>query len=415
MATLGAPIVLILVGGAALRRLLGEAYINDEEAILEYSQVTWDEVWQRPQQYAWIASREFPVVYCCPVQLHNLLYLGTKWRPVRRINQDGRRLLILSPLIFSGHFKFRLINRINCRITAIHLRMAMAAKTGIYVLLNTPFGFPVLERYFYDNGNRPARLLRLTYDVIDDFTVFDWSPDFGKALDDKMMREADVVITGTNELAELRPGAKFIQCGVDYELFSTAQQMPSDIKDLPQPILGYFGTISERIDLELIARLADAFPGGSIVMIGPVHLPANQLPLRPNIHYLGLRRHSELPAYAQAFDVGLIPFRITPATVKLNPVKTLEYLAAGLPVVATRLPDLDRFYADVVGIADSHEDYVAAVQNVVEQQDQNRIAAGVDIARGASWERMVERINNVLFTEDSHGKEVKNSTELNLP
>lgn len=405
LALLGLPFVLILLAAAALRRLLRGPYCTASDAILLYSQVTWDEVWQRPQQYAWRAAEEMPVIYCCPVQLHNLLFLRGKWSMVRQVMHDGRDLVVLSPLIFSGHFKSRFVHEINCWITAAHLGLAVSSSTRVHALVNTPFGLRVIQHCYYSGHTRSSRLVRLVYDVIDDFTAFDWSPGFGKEFDETLMAEADVVIAGTQELADARPKASFIPCGVDYDLFATPQPAPGDLQNLPRPLIGYFGTISERIDFNIIARLADRFPTGSIAMIGPVHLPVNVLPQRPNIHYLGLRRHSELPACAQAFDVGLIPFRITNATVKLNPVKTLEYLAAGLPVVATRIPDLERFYSHVVEIADGPEEYVRAVEQILEKPSQGRISTGVEIARQASWNLMVKKINESLLPHSTNGSQ----------
>ncbi len=380
---------------SAIRRLIRGPYFQHPEILFEYSQVTWDEVWQRPQQYAWLVSEQLPAVYCCPVQLHNLLFLRGKWKPVRLIEDGERMLLVLSPLIFSGHFKFRLIHDFNCWITTCHLKLAVKSGGQIRTIANTPFALPVIKGWFFPSGSRSESLKRLVYDVIDDFTVFDWSPAFGKAFDEELTALSDSVIAGTDVLAQRR-NATFIPCGVDFQLFSTPQIAPLDLQRLPEPIIGYFGTISERIDLEIIAQLADHFHQGSIVLIGPVHLPSHSLPQGSNIHYMGLRRHAELPACAQAFDVGLIPFRITTATVKLNPVKTLEYLAAGLPVVATRLPDLEKFYSSIVYIADSPAAFVREVERVLANPDPQRTATGVDVARAASWESMVEQINNAM-------------------
>lgn len=398
LAALGAPIVLLLLLFAAVRRLLRGYFFSYEDTVFVYSQVTWDEVWQRPQQYAWVASQQTPVVYCCPVQLHNLLFLRGKWKPIRHISDGSQTLLILSPLIFSGHFKFRTIHEINCLITAWHIKLTVNLSGKFRALVNTPFALPVIKNLFYPQDLPSKNLYCLVYDVIDDFTVFDWSPSFGKAFDRRLTEMASTVIAGTDVLAERR-NAQFIPCGVDYTLFATPQPAPDDLKSLPRPIIGYFGTISERVDLEIIALIADRFTQASVVLIGPVHLASHALPQRANIHYLGLRRHAQLPACAQAFDVGLIPFRITPATVKLNPVKTLEYLAAGLPVIATRLPDLEKFYSHVIHIADTPANFVQAVEQALDHPDSDRKAAGLQMARSASWESMVESINQALLVQ----------------
>lgn len=390
---------------AMVRRMLFGPAITVPGAAFVYSQVIWDEVWQRPQQYAWLTAAQRPTVYCCPVQMHNLLYLGKKSRPVQHFRDGSRQLLVLSPRIFSGHFKSRLIHEINAWVVAKHIELALPPSIRLHTLVNTPFSLRVLEhldgRPFGKRARHRSPLIhRLVFDVIDDFTVFDWSPDFGAAFDERLSAAADATVAGTHELAAARPDTPFIACGVDFDLFSDPQPEPAELQNLPRPIIGYFGTISERIDLELIARLAAEFPQGSVVMVGPVHFAADALPRAANIHYLGLRRHTELPAFAQHFTVGLIPFRITEATTRLNPVKTLEYLAAGLPVVATAIPDLVRFYSDLIAIAHTHEEFVARVSELVTGPDKAPTAAGIERARGASWQAMADAINAVVFADE---------------
>lgn len=384
------------------------------QAVFLYSQVTWDEVWQRPQQYAWLASKEATVIYCCPVQLHNLLFLGKKWREVRRF-QGEHNLLVLSPLVFSGHFKSRWIHELNCWITAAHTKLAIGSVMGtvsgvvseqsdhrpsLRILANTPFALRVIER-LTGNANAPMHRERLVFDIIDDFTAFDWSPDFGIEFDARLSAMSDVIIAGTHELAAARPGTEFIPCGVDFQLFAAPQPEPPELQSLARPIIGYFGTISERIDLNLIDRLAREFPAASVVMVGPIHFDADALPRRKNLHYLGLHRHEIIPAFAQRFDVGLIPFRLTEATLKLNPVKTLEYLAAGLPVVATALPDLVRYYSDLIAIADNEDEFINQVRSALESPGAERQAAGIERARGASWEAMTDKTNKALGVTNS--------------
>lgn len=389
---------------ALVRRLTSGPALTATDAAFIYSQVIWDEVWQRPQQYAWLTAAQHPTVYCCPVQMHNLLYLGKKSRPVQHFHDGTRQLLVLSPRIFSGHFKSRFFHEINAWIVAAHIKLALPRTMRLWTLVNTPFALRVLEhldRARFDGrtvGRRPL-IHRLVFDIIDDFTVFDWSPEFGAAFDARLSAAADATVAGTHELAAARPDTPFIACGVDFDLFSTRQPQPAELQNLPRPIIGYFGTISERIDLDLIARLAREFPKGSVVMVGPVHFAAEDLPRAGNIHYLGLRRHAELPAFAQHFDIGLIPFRITEATTRLNPVKTLEYLAAGLPVVATAIPDLVRFYSDLIAIAYNHDEFVARVAELISAPDKAPVAAGIERARGASWQAMADAINAVVFEE----------------
>src|SRR5207249_4443843 len=135
---------------------------------------------------------------------------------------------------------------------------------------------------------------------------------------------------------------------------------PRELQHLPGPLLGFFGTLAPWIDTELLKQVARAFPHGSIVLIGPVWIDC-EIPNLPNVHWLGPRSYADLPRYAAHFDVGLIPFRINTLTAYVNPLKLLEYLALGLPVVSTPLPDLSCF-ADVVHQATNHDDFVDQVR-----------------------------------------------------
>ena len=134
-------------------------------------------------------------------------------------------------------------------------------------------------------------------------------------------------------------------------------------------------------------------------MIGPVHLDQSELPRRTNLHYFGLKPHELLPAYARGFDIALIPFRITPATVHLNPVKTLEYMAAGLPIVSTRIPDIERFYSHIVHIASSHDEFLQEIELILNSNDRSRVNQGLALAQRASWQSMTDQINAALFRQ----------------
>ena len=114
-------------------------------------------------------------------------------------------------------------------------------------------------------------------------------------------------------------------------------------------MLGYFGVIDERLDYELLARLADAFPNGSLVLVGPVvKVDPRELPQATNIHWLGPAAVRELPRYVKGFDVCLMPFALNEATEFINPTKTLEYMAAGKPIVSTAVPDVVRNFTPIV-------------------------------------------------------------------
>jgi glycosyltransferase involved in cell wall biosynthesis len=405
---LGIPAVPLVCAFAWMRGRLSRRFAGAERVALLYSQVMWDEVWQRPQEFASRLAGGVPVLYVAPVQVHDwLLSLRGRYSPVR-VLPELPGLVVLSPLILPGHYKNRVVFDLNCRITALILRAWLPPESPVHCDINTPFGFPVIARLFLPRGIRSARLARLVYDVIDDFVAFDWAPAFGKDLEIRLLASADTVITGTHELLEKHqeshPDTEFIPCGVDFDLFHSQDGLePPDLHAVPHPIIGYFGSVSDRIDFDLVAVLARAMPHASVVLVGPVRMPAHLLPRAPNINYLGLKPHGELPRYARRFSVALIPFLVNDATVKLNPVKTLEYLAAGVPVVSTAIPDVARFFSDAVHVARSHDEFIELVRAAADAPDAGRIAAGIAMAKRASWEEMARRMHDKLFSAPPAG------------
>lgn len=367
---------------------------------LSFSQVPWDEVWQRPQEYACLTAYRGAVVFLAPVQVHEWIgRIGRRWRPFQMILGDWVPfpMAVLSPLVFSGHFKSRFVFDLNTALMAWATAPWVADTPAARIVTNTPLGLPTLERL----GLLPTT--RFAYDVIDDFAAFQWAPPWTRALDDRLMREAAVVITGTDTLARerraVRPDVVFVPLGVDAARFGIdpAPATPPELVGVTGPVIGYVGSISERLDLDLLDRLGREFPEAIVAMVGPVHLPAGSLPRGSgNFRWFGLRRSEELPAFVRRFSVALIPFRLNEATRRLNPVKALEYLAAGVPVVSTAIPDVVTLYSDVIAVADDANGFVAAVRSAIDSPDAERIKVGRERASGQTWQAMADRMDEVF-------------------
>ena len=184
-----------------------------------------------------------------------------------------------------------------------------------------------------------------------------------------LCRRADLVVTTSQALQEakapLNPNTILVTHGVDYEHFSRALRddltIPDDIKDIPHPILGFFGLIRDWVDLDLLAEVARARPDWHIVLLGDSTVGLAPYRGIPNMHFLGRRPYEQLPAYCKAFNVGLIPFKINELTRAVNPIKLREYMAAGLPVVSTPMPEV-KLYSHLVEVADTAEGFVCAVE-----------------------------------------------------
>ena len=246
----------------------------------------------------------------------------------------------------------------------------------------------------------------VVYDCMDELAAFKFAPERLKQLERDLVGLADVVFTGGYSLYEAKRGWHAnihpFPSSVDRAHFGrartlTAARDPADQAALPHPRLGFYGVIDERMDLKLLAELADAHPEWSLVMVGPVvKLDAADLPKRPNIHYLGGKSYAELPVYLAGWDVALCPFAINESTRFISPTKTPEYLAGGKPVVSTGIVDVRRHYGELeaVCVADTHKAFIAGCEAALQLVK----------ARASTWREAVDEALADLSWDNTHAR-----------
>src|SRR5699024_2448842 len=160
-----------------------------------------------------------------------------------------------------------------------------------------------------------------------------------------------------------------------------------DIKPIKAPVIGYIGVIDERIDMELIQKTAEIMPEYNFVMIGPLHnIDESDKAEADNIHYLGVKDYSALLNYLKAFDFAMMPFSLNEHTKYINPIKTLEYMAAGKPIITTRINDIVRKYAHCVSLINSAEEFKKAVKELETSSEKVRHAKYCSILNKTSWD-----------------------------
>jgi glycosyltransferase involved in cell wall biosynthesis len=249
----------------------------------------------------------------------------------------------------------------------------------------------------------------VAYDCMDELSAFHGAPPGLRALEEELMSRADVVFTGGQTLYEAKrerhPNVHPFPSSIDAAHFREARSIAADPPDqagLPHPRLGYCGVIDERMDLGLLAAIADARPDWHLVMIGPVvKIDPATLPRRDNIHYLGPRNYQDLPAYLAGWDVALLPFAINESTRYISPTKTPEYLAAGRPVVSTPIRDVVHPYGDegLARIAGTPGEFIAAIGKSLEAGDEDPAAWIERVDRflaGNSWDVTWRRMSALL-------------------
>lgn len=243
---------------------------------------------------------------------------------------------------------------------------------------------------------RPSTLV---YDVMDDLASFKGAAAELRLRHRQALRRADVVFTGGRSLhrgvTAHRPyGTHLFPSGVEPEHFAPAAALRPAHR--PTPVAGYVGVIDERVDLDLLADLAGAMPYWELQMVGPVvKIDPEGLPQAPNLLYLGPQPYPRLPEVMAGFDVALMPFALNEATRSISPTKTLEYFAAGLPVVSTRVPDVVADHGAHVHLADDAPGFAAACQQARRRPAGAR--AEIDaVVRRNTWDSIAARMAGVL-------------------
>ncbi len=246
----------------------------------------------------------------------------------------------------------------------------------------------------------------LIYYCVDEYTAFTGNAAL-KDIEEELFRKSDLVVVSAEVLFEKKkqfnPETHIIRHGTDWNHFRTAidgnLDVPIELRDLPRPIIGFHGLLADWVDFELIKKTAEHFAHGSVVLIGKTSVDAEQkikiLDGIPNIYRFGRKPYSELPAYCAAFDVALNPFAINDLTLAANPLKVREYLAAGLPVVSTDIPEVRVLEDCLVGV--DHNDFIAKIEQAIASPKPR--AEVSDRIRHESWEAKVDELRCIISTQ----------------
>ena len=271
---------------------------------------------------------------------------------------------------------------------------------------------PILWTFLPNTVGLVGRLgeSRVIYHCVDEYSAFAGvSRDSLRRMEQDLVRRADLVLASSDTLAAerrpLNPRTHFVSHGVDVAHFSRALDpglaVPADAADIARPVIGFFGLIAEWLDLELIAEIARRRPAWSVVMLGKANVDTSALRALPNVRLLGQKPYADLPAYCRAFDVGIIPFRVDALTVRANPLKLREYLAAGLPVVSSDLPEV-RKYSGLAQLATGADGFIAAIEKALAERDDGLARARTAAMAPESWEARVEEISDLI--EETGGR-----------
>lgn len=244
----------------------------------------------------------------------------------------------------------------------------------------------------------------IVYDCMDELSLFKGAPKKLIEQELQLLKKATVVFTGGKSLFEAKfPLHSNVHCfpsSVDLEHFSKAQNgisVPAELESITSPVIGYYGVVDERMDLQLIEEAAKLLPDCAFVLIGPVvKIQEDELPKLPNIHYLGIKPYSVLPNFLKGFDIAMMPFALNESTKYISPTKTLEYMAAGKPIISTQIRDVVRDYSGCVRLINDAQEFVMEIQKILNNEVRPKTNLYESILKKTSWDATVFKMRTIL-------------------
>jgi len=362
------------------------------ERLLAFSHLRWNFVWQRPQHLLSRMARRWPVVFVEePVTVADRAWLerlapceGVQvWRPHVTGQAPGfhdDHLATLQPMLAQALWEARVDDY----------------RAWFY----TPMAYPLAA----DLSPRAV-----VYDCMDELSAFRHAPRQLLQRENALFKAADLVFTGGPSLYHAKkdrhPSVHCFPSSVDAAHFARVAGDHPLQAGLPRPRLGWCGVIDERLDLGLVAFLADARPDWQLVMVGPVvKIDPATLPLRPNLHWLGQQAYDDLPEFISGWDLCLLPFALNEATNFISPTKTLEYMACGRPAVSTPIRDVVEPYGQLVSIAETADDFIHACEAVLGRSERERAChadAMAQVVARTSWDATAEAMAALIEKADA--------------
>jgi glycosyltransferase involved in cell wall biosynthesis len=309
------------------------------------------------------------------------------------ITEPEPNIFVLNPIAIPAYGNPR-IREINRRLLRFQVKRAMR-RLGFRRAINWVY-MPAAAVVAGDLGED-----LLIYHCVDEYTGFAGVSARSIAeLEERLIRRSDLVVVSSDLLyqskVKINPHTVLVRHGVDHAHFRRALSpgtiVPSDIAELPRPVIGFFGLIADWVDVDLMAHVAQQFPEGSLVVLGKATTDVSALERLPNVHLLGRKHYDQLPAYCKGFDVALMPFRINNLTLNSNPLKVREYLAAGLEVVSTPIPEVE--VLNLCRIGSDRESFVREIKQALVNPGPSLERS--EAVRGESWEARLDDIRGYV-------------------
>jgi glycosyltransferase involved in cell wall biosynthesis len=356
--------------------------------IVCFSHLRWDFVFQRPQHLLTRLAEHFKVFYVEEPVFHHdrdqysevvhnnihIINLHLKDGP-DGINVTERQRLLVRNFFFK--------HKINEYILWYYTPMAMSMTENL----------------------RPVITI---YDCMDELSAFKFAHPSIRQMEKELLNKADIVFCGGHSLYNAKKhqhqNIHAFPSSIDKKHFGAARNIkkdPDDQANIPHPRFGFYGVLDERFDIDLVKEVAERKPDWHFVLIGPVvKIDPATLPRNANIHYLGSKKYSELPAYLGGWDISMVSFAMNESTQFISPTKTPEYLAGGKPVISTPIKDVVETYGktNLVHIVQNADEFIETATRELASTDKKEWLQRVDKSlANNSWEITVTQMRKIMY------------------
>lgn len=322
------------------------------------------------------------------------------WKGTKGFRRERDNLFIYSPILLPFPYSafIRRINRsLLTRALGRWMRAAGFGRPIVWTFLPTPLVRDLIRDI------DPAVSV---YYCIDDFASSSPGARRITTSEQQLCRQVDLVFVTSDKLREkvsrFSEHVSLFPFGVSFGKFEAVRsgppQVPADLAALPRPIVGYVGGIHQWVDVALLNDLARRMPETTFALVGPLQIDVSAVSA-PNVHFLGKKAHDEVPRYIGGFDVGIVPYLLSDYTANVYPTKLNEYLAMGIPVVATDLPEIRRFNAEHgphVAVAQTAEEFAAALRVALRPSTETERRARIEVAKQNSWHSRIAKMSALV-------------------
>lgn len=382
-----------------------------DAVIVCIANIDWDFNWQVAQEVASaFANSGHRVLFVENTgvrrpELKDLSRLRARLRNWRRSRVAGQvsdhGVDIYSPLLIPLPYS-RLACRINRRAMLRTIRRWIGADRDRQLIVVTFLPTPLVRQVI--DALEPALVV---YYVVDCLSESSPGAHRLREHEEASFREADVVFTTSDALRSFAQGMgakpEMLAHGVRFHDFQRARRQqgeaPALLDNLPGPVVGFVGSIRRELDLELMTEVARRAPDLSFVFVGPIIADVSALAALSNVRFIAAVPHADVMRYMVRFDVGTLPYVLNAYTAHIMPAKLKEYLAAGLPIVATRLPEICRFaekHEGVIAFADDAESFVTALRRALVEHAPADVERRAAVARGYDWSTQIDTMRGSM-------------------